>query len=167
MRISSRRLPFPRGLHLSDFDIQLAQTILDVRQAAIGILAGRARFFQCLLDGCVAIAQYAGHKLAHGPEDDDDDDGKVETRQEKMRAMHAPPDLSGKPLHRLGVLQLYVFFLVFSGRLAGLFDQFSVRSHVPGRGLFSSIFRGCGCLGRLGGLLLCDKASAGWKQQQK
>src|ERR1700720_4391920 len=37
---------FRGGLHLSDFYIQLAEAILDVRQAAIRILAGSARFFQ-------------------------------------------------------------------------------------------------------------------------
>jgi len=58
---------FRGGLHASDFDVQLAETILDVGQAAIGIVAGGARFFQSVLDGGAAVVQHAGHVLGARP----------------------------------------------------------------------------------------------------
>src|SRR5271154_2576537 len=109
----SGRFFFGGGLHASDFYIQLAQTIFDIGQAAIGVLTGGARFFQSLLDGLAAIAEHGGQELASGPEHDRDDDGEVQSEQEEMRAMNAPTDLIGQPANGTGMLKTFVFFLFF------------------------------------------------------
>ena len=55
-------------LHAPDFDIQLAETVFDFRQAAIGVLAGGARFLQSLLNGGGAVAEEARQELTRSPE---------------------------------------------------------------------------------------------------
>jgi hypothetical protein len=68
---------FRCGLHLSDFNIQLAQASLDVREAAASVLTGGTRFLQGLLDGGGAAAENSGQKFSAGPRNDDDDDQKI------------------------------------------------------------------------------------------
>ena len=48
------RFFFGGGLHPADFDVHLAQTILDVGEALVGFLTGFAGFFQGALDRFVA-----------------------------------------------------------------------------------------------------------------
>ncbi len=127
---------FRAGLHLSDFDIQLAEAIFDFGQAPVGVLAGGARFFQGLLNGSAAVAEHPGQELARGPECDDDDDGEVQNGQQEVRPMHAPIDFTGEPLNRLGVFQTGVFFLLFSGGLTGFLGKFAA----------DTLFVGCGLL---------------------